>query len=127
MPALTNIRRVVGVGTLGLSLILGGLGAAPTLAASVSITVRCYGNPETTTIHNGTSHRITINSVGSTYQPRSNEPFYVYHRLSAGHSITYQTGYAAHSNVLTHQYIYNNNGLDGARAKTSVGTFKKHC
>ncbi|MEA2623930.1 MAG: hypothetical protein QOH61_2840, partial [Chloroflexota bacterium] len=90
-------------------------------------TVRCYAHPETTKIHNGTNHAITINSVGSTYQPRSNEPFHVSKTLAAGHSITYETGYDANSHVLTHAYIYNDNGRDGARVMSTAGTITKHC
>ena len=93
----------------------------------MTISLSCYTSPERTTIHNGTSHAITIDSVGSTYKPRSNEPFSVDKHLSAGASITYQTGSGAKHNVLTHQSIYDNNGKDGARVKTSIGTFKKHC
>lgn len=108
--------------------LVGGWGSSGVAeAASVSVSVSCNSNPERTTVHNGTGHRITVQTVGSTYHPRSNEPFGVNDSLANGHSITYQSGYAAHTHVLTHQYIYNNDERDGAKVKTSAGTFKRYC
>jgi hypothetical protein len=105
------------------------LHAAPIAASSkVVITLNCTGSPETTKIKNNTSAQITITSVGSLYKPRTNEPFALHQSVSAGHSITYQTGSNAVSHVLTHQAIYANGvSSEGVRVKTSVGTFTKLC
>jgi hypothetical protein len=124
--ARSHFGRILNVGLIAAALTLG-VAVSPVSAGSVSIGLHCYSNPELTTVHNYTGHGITVNSVGSTYHPYSFEPFYVYHYLAAGNSITYQTGRAAYRHVLTHDYIYNNNGLDGARVRTTVGTFTKHC
>lgn len=96
-------------------------------APAVGIRVSCYANPETTRITNNSSSSIKVKTVGSTYQPYSNEPFWVNRTLAPGTSVTYQTGYAASRNALTRRYIYNNNGLDGARVATTIGTFTKRC
>lgn len=94
---------------------------------SIRISLSCYGNPEKTTIGNTSKKSFTIETVGSTYQPYSFEPFHVNHVLKPGQWISYQTGSAAHTNVLTHDYIYDNNGKDGARVATTLGTFSEHC
>lgn len=101
--------------------------SSPAAASSIGISVSCYSNPERTTIHNYGSKAVTVSAVGSTYKPYSDEPFAVYKRLKPGHSITYQTGYDAHSNVLTRRYIYNNDAQDGTRVRTSAGTYTKYC
>ena len=104
------------------------LNVAPVAAATtVKISLSCYGHPEKTTIKNTGATAFKIKTVGSTYRPYSFEPFTVNKTLSPGKSITYQTGYSASSNVLTHDYIYNDNGQDGARVATTVGTYTKHC
>ena len=107
-----------------------GISARPAEAASaVGVTVGCYGNPEITRVKNNTSHRITIKSVGSIYQPRSNEPFHMSRTLRAGRSVAFESGYDANHNTLTHQYIYNNDvrSKEGARIGTSVGRFVDRC
>ena len=72
---------------------------------------------------------IPLRSVGSVYQPRSNEPFYVSRNLGAGKAITFETGYAANHNTLTRQYIYKRavGSTPGARVVTSTGTFVDRC
>jgi hypothetical protein len=83
-------------------------------------------NPSRSRKNNG-ARSITVRKVGSTYQPYSYEPFVVTKVLGPGEAITYQTGRAASRNVLTRNYIYNDNGRDGAKVVTSVGTFTKAC
>jgi hypothetical protein len=96
---------------------------------AVSVSVGCDGNPETTRVHNNTNHFVRINTVGSIYQPRSNDPFHVSRNLGSGKAITFETGYAANHDTLTRQYIYNNDGgsKEGARVGTSAGTFVDRC
>ena len=68
---------------------------APVASAAVSgvvVTVACRSNPERLTIKNNRSRAITITKVGSTYQPRTSEPFTVNKVLGAGKSITYRFG-----------------------------------
>src|SRR4051794_29410731 len=47
---------------------------APALATTpaLSVTAFCYSNPERVVVHNNRTYAITIKSVGSLYQPRSN-------------------------------------------------------
>ncbi|HET7271783.1 MAG TPA: hypothetical protein VFI90_11930, partial [Rubrobacter sp.] len=71
----------------------------------------------------------TIRSVGSIYQPRSNEPFHVSRNLGRGKPITFESAYAANHNTLTRQYIYNSDvgSKEGARVVTSAGIFVDRC
>jgi hypothetical protein len=97
-------------------------------AASVRITLRCYSNPEKTTITNTGTTTIRVTKVGSTYQPYSYEPFGLNKTLAPGQAVTYLTGNAASgANKLTGTYIYNDNGRDSARITTTIGTITKHC
>jgi hypothetical protein len=108
----------------------GGVGSVAEAASAAGITLRCYSNPEKTIIRNNTGKAFTIKTVGSTYQPYSYEPITKNKVLGAGMSITYQSGYAAISGAtrtLTRNYIYNDNGRDGVRVVTSVGTFTRSC
>lgn len=122
------MTRSVLAAALAAVLLLPAFGTQSTNAAtSLSIVLRCYSNPEKTTIKNTGTTTFTIRTVGSTYQPYSYEPFSVGKKLLPGQSVTYQTGRAAVSNVLTRNYIYNNNGLDGVRVVTSVSKYTKRC
>ena len=97
---------------------------AEAVTPALTITVACKAAPETTRVKNNRNTAITINTVGSIYQPRSNEPFTVNRRLGGGRSITFESGYDADQNVLTRQYIYNNDvgTQEGARVMTASGT-----
>ena len=106
--------------------------SAEAAVPAVTVTVGCTTNPETTRVKNNRSVAITIRTVGSIYQPRSNEPFYVNRRIAAGGTVTFKSGYAASSTsslTLTRQYIYENNvgTSEGAKVATSVGTFYDRC
>jgi hypothetical protein len=107
-----------------------GISPQPADAASkVGVTVRCEGNPETTRVENNTNNRIKVRKVGSIYQPRSNEPFRVRVKLRPDQAVTFESGQRANQNVLTRQYIYNNDvgSREGAKVKTSVGRFIDKC
>ncbi len=99
----------------------------------VTIILNCYSNPETTRITNNNPRAsVTVTSVGSIYQPYSDEPFYVSKSISAGTSITYKTGNAATagaSTTLTRRYIYNNDvgTREGAIVVTPAGTVVRRC
>ena len=123
-------RRLVAPVTLAAVLAFSALGVvtpASAEAAGVRISLSCYSNPERTIIKNNRNKAITIYRVGSTYRPYSYEPFRVSKRVTPGKRAQFQTGRAARVNVLTRNYIYNDNGADGVKVVTSVGTFKKHC
>lgn len=106
--------------------------AAPAEAASnanIIVTVKCKSNPETLKITNKRSGSITVIKVGSTYQPRSGEPYSVYRTLKPGKSVTYRFGTKRGSNKLTNQFIFNDTS---SREKAKVwisgrGTITKKC
>ena len=52
------------------------IAAQPTEASTpvLSVHVYCYSNPERVVVHNNRSYAVTVRSVGSRYQPYSNEP-----------------------------------------------------
>jgi hypothetical protein len=107
-----------------------GLSPQPVEAASkVKVSVSCRSNPETTRVENNTNHRIKVRKVGSIYKPRSNEPFTVNRTLRPNRAITFESGFDANRNVLTRQYIYNNDvgSREGARVSTSEGRFRDRC
>ena len=131
------VYRFVVVLVFSLTLVLSGLtGAVPSgslrsaeAASGVMVSVGCDGNPEVTRIKNNRSRTVKITSVGSVYQPRSNEPFHVAVRLAPGKTVVFETGSAANSNTLTRQYIYNSDvgSKEGARVATSAGVFVDRC
>ena len=127
---------VVALAAYALMIVLPSGPVAPRMAEAatpaVTVTTGCYTNPETTRVKNNRTVAITVRTVGSIYQPRSNEPFYVNRTLAAGAAVTFRTGYAASSTsalTLTRQYIYENNvgTSEGAKVATSVGTFYDRC
>jgi hypothetical protein len=98
-------------------------------AAKVLVSVNCQSNPETTRVVNNTGRSIKIRKVGSIFQPRSNEPFRVNRTLRPHRAITFESGSSANQNVLTRQFIYNNDvgRKEGARVATSIGRFVDRC
>jgi hypothetical protein len=96
---------------------------AEAVTPALTVTVACKATPETTRVKNNRNTAKTIKTVGSIYQPRSNEPFLVNRRLGGGKSITFESGSGANQNVLTRQYIYNNDvgSKEGARVTTASG------
>ena len=90
---------------------------------SLTVTVACNATPEITRVENNRNRRITIKQVGSIYQPRSNEPFTVNRTLRANRTIRFESGSDADQNVLTRQYIYDNEigSKEGARVTTASG------
>jgi hypothetical protein len=96
---------------------------AEAVTPALTVTVACKATPETTRVKNNRNTAKTIKKVGSIYQPRSNEPFTVNRKLGGGRSITFESGSGADQNVLTGQYIYNNDvgAKEGARVTTASG------
>jgi len=84
---------------------------------TASPSVACRTNPEVTWVKNNRNSRITIGSVGSIYQPRTNEPFRVGRVLRLGRAVRFESGYDADMNVLTRWYIYNNDVVVGERGR----------
>jgi len=90
---------------------------------ALTVTVACKATPEVTRVENNRNRKIMIKKVGSIYQPRSNEPFTVNRKLRAHRTIRFESGSGADRNVLTRQYIYNNDvgTREGARVTTASG------
>jgi hypothetical protein len=108
-------------------------GIAPRLAEAapaVQVNVNCTSNPETTAVTNNTNKPIKVKKVSSIYKPRPGvEPVPVNRTLKPDKSITFESGQKADSNILTKQYIYENDvgSREGARVFTSVGRFIDKC
>ncbi len=86
------------------------------------MTVACNATPEITRVENNRNRRITIKQVGSIYQPRSNEPFTVNRTLRANGTFRFESGSHANQNVLTRQYIYNNDVGNKEGARVTMGS-----
>jgi hypothetical protein len=103
----------------------GGIATRPAEAATpaITVTVACKATPETTRVKNNRNTSITIKTVGSIHEPRSNEPFLKNRTLRPGGVVTFESGYDANQNVLTGQYIYDNyvGSNEGARVTTKSG------
>jgi hypothetical protein len=84
---------------------------------------------EYVTVSNHSSQAITIQSVGSLYKPRADEPFPRNDRLRPGGSITYEAGSGARSNTLTREStIFRNTAREeGVQVQTSAGLVTVLC
>lgn len=120
-----------GVLTLVLAsvLVVEGISPLPAEAAGVKVSVACKTAPEKTRVENRTNHAIKVRKVGSTHQPRSNEPFKVGVRVRRGQTVTFESGYDANRSTLTRQYIYDNEvgRREGTRVSTSAGRITDRC
>ena len=90
---------------------------------ALTVTVACKATTETTRVKNNRNTSITIKTVGSIHEPRSNEPFLKNRSLRPGGAVTFESGYDANQNVLTRQYIYDNyvGSNEGAKVTTKAG------
>ena len=96
---------------------------AEAVTPALTVTVACKATPETTRVKNNRNTSITIKTVGSIHEPRSNEPFLKNRSLRPGGAVTFESGYDANQNVLTRQYIYDNyvGSNEGAKVTTKAG------
>jgi phosphate-selective porin len=122
VQVLRTIRLAFAAAIIGVCVISTGTATA---ASPVKITLKCYSSPEKTTIKNTSTSSLKVKNFGSTYQAYSAEPFRVNKTLAPGQSVTYKTGHGR--GTIYGNYIYNDNGRDGVKVVTSVGTYTKHC
>lgn len=97
---------------------------------SITVTVDCFGTPETTRITNNTDQTLDLSrfSLTSLDQPRPNEPFALSGTLRPGESAVFTTGQGATGNVLTEQFIYDNEAPnEGLRLNTPFGALTVLC
>ncbi len=98
---------------------------------AVRVRLSCFTNPERTTVTNESDSTVTVISVTSIFDSDGDESFQVNTTLSPGESVTYESDYDADSNVLTSDYIYSDSYSlrddQGARVKTSAGTYSANC
>ena len=107
-------------------LLVASLSSAQT--GTILVTVSCTSTPESTTVTNNTTMGITVQSVGSIFQPRAEEPFPRNDQLAPGQSITYESGATASLNRLTDQEIFISSvAEEGVRVQTSAGTVEALC
>ncbi len=95
--------------------------AIPALAqdeSSLTISVSCETDPETVTITNNLEGTLNVVSISSLDDPRENEPFLIFEmeeltqEVAVGGSVTFESGDAADENVLTEQFIFDNEAQD---------------
>ena len=128
MKRTKRMAALMGSMVLACSALVAGAAPAGASVSGVSLSVRCIWNPESLTIKNNRSTKITIISVGSAYQQLSTEPFVVNKVLKPGKSITYTFGSAAVTNRLSGKFIFDDHsGQEKARITTNKGTVAKGC
>ncbi len=114
-----------------LALLLALLLAVPAFAggdggdASLTISVSCETDPETVTVTNNLGGTLNVVTIGSLDDPRSDEPFFLPDsgldfQVPDGGSITYEAGDAADENILTNNFIFDNDAEDEG-VEVSIG------
>ncbi|CAA9562431.1 MAG: hypothetical protein AVDCRST_MAG88-1610 [uncultured Thermomicrobiales bacterium] len=105
--------------------------AHATIAGTSGLAIDCGANPETSTISNGTDEALDLArfALGTLHQPRTNEPFRLSGTLAPGAGITFQSGERAAANVLTRQFIHDNDQpeREGAVLLTPFGELRVPC
>ncbi|MGE3797725.1 MAG: SH3 domain-containing protein [Thermomicrobiales bacterium] len=102
----------------------------PASTSQISIALNCTTNPERITITNGNRSSIVVISIGTLYQPGSNEPFVLNQTLGAGLSRTYLSGSLATGTfrLSTTAILTDSAGAsEGVRVVTSAGTVTRNC
>lgn len=97
---------------------------------SIVLSVDCFATPETTRITNNTDQPLDLSrfTLTSLNDPRPNEPFTLSGTLQPGESATFTSGQGATGNVLTEQFIYDNEAPDeGAGLSTPFGLLTVRC
>ncbi len=124
------MRRLMAALISTLLLAIGLAVPAAAQTGTIAVSVSCGSNPERTTITNNTNQALNLSgfTLSSINDPRSNEPFALSGTVAAGASVTFQTGTGATANVLTNQFIYDNEAAnEGARLGTPFGTLTVLC
>lgn len=88
----------------------------------ITISVSCTGNPEEVTVTNNLDDLpISIVEISSIDDPRENEPFFIGEEIGPGESITFESGDAADDNVLTEQFIFDDENLENEGVIVRIG------
>ncbi len=81
------------------------------------MSVSCTTNPEQVSIANNLEELpISIVEISSIDDPRENEPFFIGEEIGPGETITFESGDAADDNLLTNQFIFDNENLENEGA-----------
>jgi lipoprotein-anchoring transpeptidase ErfK/SrfK len=102
----------------------------PVTKDQVAVSINCWSDPERIRVTNNGKSTLTVNSIGTLYNPLGQEPFKVNKTIAAGGSRLWQSGEGATgSYVLTKQYILTNAAYDdeGVKVATSAGTITVRC
>jgi lipoprotein-anchoring transpeptidase ErfK/SrfK len=102
----------------------------PASTGKITIALNCTTNPERIAITNDNTSAITIISIGTLYQPGSNEPFTLNQSLGAKQTRTYLSGSQASGTyrLTTSAILTDSAGTsEGVRVVTSAGTVTKNC
>ncbi len=94
----------------------------PTEGVDITISVSCTTNPEQVSIANNLRELpISIVEISSIDDPRENEPFFIGEEIGPGETITFESGDAADENVLTNQFIFDNENLENEGVIVRIG------
>lgn len=131
-------RRLLILPGLALALVATVLGTAFSTGSAVAqqtadsgklrIVLDCDSSPERTTLTNRSNGDLKIKSIASLDDQENAEPYRVNETLKKGQSITLRSGEDAGGGGLTQNELYTDaSNSDGARVRTSDGTFKERC
>ncbi len=88
----------------------------------ITISVSCTGNPEMVSITNNLDELpISIVQISSIDDPRDNEPFFIGEEIGPGETLTFESGDAADDNVLTNQFIFDDDNLENEGVIVRIG------
>ncbi len=94
----------------------------PPEGGDITISVSCTTNPEQLSITNNLRELpISIVEISSIDDPRENEPFFIGEEIGPGETITFESGDAADENVLTNQFIFDNENLENEGVIVRIG------
>ncbi len=97
-------------------------GGPPTEGGDITISVSCTGNPEMVSITNNLDELpISIVQISSIDDPRDNEPFFIGEEIGPGETLTFESGDAADDNVLTNQFIFDDDNLENEGVIVRIG------
>ncbi len=119
------MRRITLALACVLLLTVGFVTPASAQERSLTIAVDCDSNPERVTITNRLATTLNVVTISSINDPRSNEPFFIPNsglpfEVAVGGSVSFTSGSGASGNVLTRQFIFDNEAANEG-VRVSIG------
>ncbi len=104
--------------------------APPVTKDQIAVTINCTSDPEKIRVTNNGYRQIEVKSIGTIYNPTSQEPFTLNYKINPSKTQIWYAGEGGTGNrVLTRNYILTNSAYDreGVKVVTSAGTITVKC